>query len=299
VDENLNALAASSTGQLDGVAVPSAGQYAVLVLPGSGAAADDYTLTWSGSVPVVATSAEPVDSGPQSITIGQSVTGVIDDQTPSRLYTFEGSAGDTVRLLMEATDGSELDCYLELQDSAGGVIDANDDIIPGQNRNSEIVTELPVEGTYLIVASRYVGSDAPFTSGAFELTVEQQEATAGSAGTQVVPLTYDQSAVGEITSDQYLAFFVFNGNAADVVTISIDHLSGNLDSVLYLYQAVSDDWVLVASNDDSPLGGTYEALLVDIILPQTGKYLIAVTRYGLDAGSTEGQFSVAVTVEAQ
>jgi hypothetical protein len=80
-----------------------------------------------------------------------------------------------------------------------------------------------------------------------------------------------------------------------VVTITIEHLSGNLDSVMYLYKSSGAGWVEIANNDDSPTGGTYEPLLAGFTLPETGKYLIAVTRYGLEAESYFGTFAITVT----
>ena len=92
---------------------------------------------------------------------------------------------------------------------------------------------------------------------------------------------------------------MFDGQAGDRITIEVDNLTGNLDSVLHLYQSAGTGWLEIASNDDSPTGGTYEALLQGIILPQTGKYLIAVNRYGLDRESTFGTFSITLTLESQ
>jgi hypothetical protein len=111
-------------------------------------------------------------------------------------------------------------------------------------------------------------------------------------------LLYGQTEVGEITDERYLVFYVFDGISGDVVTIEVDNLTGNLDSVLHLYQSVGSQWIEIANNDDSPTGGTYEALLKSVILPQTGKYLIAVNRYGLDRENTFGTFAITLTLES-
>lgn len=302
-DSNLKEILSSSNGALTAVPLAEAGQYVVLVAPRFGPVNDTgggyilaLSLTGSGSE----TGEEGSATGPQMIGFGQTVEGVIDEESVSRTYRFVGAAGDRIRIAMEAAPDSTLDCYLELQDAAGVVIDANDDINPGVVRDSRIDIELPADGEYIILAARYVGNDADLTSGAYILTVNritEEDILQSGVSEQTIPIAYGESLVGEITDEQYLVFYVFEGTAGDVVTISISNLSGNLDSVLYLYQAAGSGWVEIANNDDSPTGGTYEALLADVQLPQTGKYLIALSRYGLASESTLGTYSITLTRE--
>ncbi len=298
-DENLNEVAFSSTGTLTGITVPKSGQYLVMVAPRFGpvdSLGGGYilALTQTGAAVEAETPAMP-----RTLTYGDTVNGVIDDENVSQIYTFSGSEGERIRITMEATPDSDLDCYLELQDSDGEVIDANDDIDPGVIRDSQIVVNLPRDGTYTVIASRYVGPDAPTTSGNYRLSLEllAQDAAEGVSSI-TVPIRYGETKVGEINDDQYLLFYVFDGTAGDSVTISVDHLSGNLDSVLHLYQSENDNWVLFASNDDSPTGGTYAPLLSDITLPGTGKYLIAISRYGMEREDSFGTFALTLTLEA-
>jgi hypothetical protein len=105
-------------------------------------------------------------------------------------------------------------------------------------------------------------------------------------------IAYGQTLMGDISNEEYLLFYVFDGTAGDNITITIDSLSGNLDGVLYLYGSAGSGWTEIANNDDSPTGATYDPLLGNVILPQTGKYLIAVGRYNLDRGDTTGSFSI-------
>jgi hypothetical protein len=300
-DSNLNEIVSSGTGALTGITLPGTGQYLIILAPRFGPA--DQTgggyilaLTQSGSGEST-TGAEPSE-GTQMLAYGQSVSGEITDQMVSQIYTFEGKAGDRLRITMQAAPGSALDCYLELRDASGTMIDANDDIKPGVVRDSQISTELPADGTYTLIASRYVGTDAKPTSGAYTLTVEQADAaSAQSVTSSTTPIGYGQTEVAEISDELYLVFYVFDGTAGDSVRIQINTLSGNLDAVLHLYQASGGGWVELANNDDSPTGGTYDPLLSNIILPQTGKYLIAVSRYGLESEHTYGTFSITLTRE--
>ncbi|HEX3051039.1 MAG TPA: PPC domain-containing protein, partial [Aggregatilineaceae bacterium] len=294
-DQTLNEVLSSGTGELTGITIPADGEYLVLAAPRFGpveATGSGYILALSGAGETSSTPTEVIE-GPQPINMGQTARGVIDDTNVSITYTFSGTAGTQVRITMEAAAGSTLDCYMELQSTDGTVIDANDDIDPGVIRNSQIVTELPADGEYQILASRYVGDDAEITSGAFNLTLENvtgQDIT--PLNTDIIPLSYGESATGEVNDEQYLLFYVFDGTAGDIVSIQIDNQSGNLDSVLYLYQSSSAGWVEMAENDDSATGATFDALLSNIVLPVTGKYLIAAGRYDLETGTTSGTFSI-------
>ncbi len=293
-DASLKEILSSSTGMLTGVTLPQSGQYLVLVVPRLG------PLTPPGGYIIALTQTVPETLPPvqnstdlRMLAYGDVVNGAIDDDTTSQMYSFSGLAGEHVRITMEATAGSQLDCYLELHDGNNVLVEANDDIDPGRIWDSQITVDLPSDGTYTIIASRYVGPDEDPTSGAYRLTLERQDETAlPGVSTYTLPLSYGSSEIGEINDEQYLLFYVFDGNAGDNVTITIKNINGNLDSVLHLYRSVGTQWVEIANNDDSPSGGTYEALLGDVILPQTGKYLIAVNRYGLDREHTYGTFTI-------
>lgn len=300
--DTLSEVVSSGTGALTGLRTPAAGTYYLVVATRFGPVGPTggyiVVLSQIGNGPPPA-AGEPTDEGPVTLALGQTASGVIDDETPSRLYTFTGTAGERVRLTLRAAPGSSLDPYLELRDTTGAIVDANDDIDPGVIRDSQITATLPVDGEYQILVSRYVGPDTEITQGAYELAVElatEAETSAVNLNRTVIPLRYGQTQVGEITDEQYIVFYVFSGAAGDVATIEIDQLNGNLDAVLHLYQAVGDSWREIAYNDDSPIGGTYDPLLSDISLPADGLYLIAVSRYGLDKETgMVGTFSITLT----
>ncbi|WP_162910083.1 PPC domain-containing protein [Aggregatilinea lenta] len=303
-DSDLDEVLSSGNDSLSGVSLPDTGDYLVILAPRFGPveeSAGGYILALTQSTGEALPEAE-TPSGPDTsvLSYGQTVSGTINDEIVSEVYTFSGSANDPVRITMRATADSALDCYLELQDADGNVVDANDDIDPGVIRDSRINTKLPADGTYTIIASRYVGPDADPTAGDYQLTLEMGAAEdIGSAGAEqtgeIIAMAYGDSVTGEIGDEQYLLFYVFDGTANDVVTITLENLSGNLDSVMFLYQSTDTGWVELTHNDDSPLGGTYESLLRDVTLPATGKYLIAVTRYGMESEHTAGAFTLTLT----
>ena len=298
-DENLREMVSSNAGALTGITIPQTGRYLVVVAPRFGPVEDAgkgymIALTLSSTT---AAAEQPAGAG-RPLVYGDIVNGAIDDDTTSQVYTFAGLAGERVQITMKASAGSTLDCYLELQSEDGTVLDANDDIVPGQVRDSRIVAELPADGTYVVIASRYEGPDAEPTSGTYELLLERvdNEALIGVSPV-LLPIAYGQTVSGEISDEQYLLFYVFDGQAGDIVTIQVAHTSGNLDTVLHLYRAEGTQWIEIASNDDSPTGGTFEPMLSRVILPQTGKYLIAVNRYGLDRETGAGTFTVTLIQE--
>ncbi len=331
VTSQLREVVSSGTGTLTGLRAPMAGSYYLIVATRFGPAGPTggYILALSqpdreGVTPPpqaseTEESATTTTADEESIIrYGQTVSGVIDDATPGRIYTLVGAAGDHVRISLRAADGSALDPYLEVRDADGAILANNDDIDPGVIRDSLLTLTLPADGEYQIIASRYVGPDTDITSGAYELTVEQitaeeaaaatatgsgeQTATTGATATgtntnaTLVPLRYGQTQVGTIDDDQFLLFFIFSGTEGDVVTVEVDRLSGNLDTVAHLYQASGDSWAQIAYNDDNPNGGTYDPLISDVTLPASGPYLIAVGRYGLEQESgMTGTFAITLT----
>jgi len=97
-----------------------------------------------------------------------TVTGSLNRSTPALAYTFEGVAGDTVSITLDATSGS-LDPYLILLAPSGGEAARNDDRADG-DVNSTITSQLAQSGVYTIVATRF-GQTIGGTEGAFVLNV--------------------------------------------------------------------------------------------------------------------------------
>jgi hypothetical protein len=100
---------------------------------------------------------------------GRAVAGTIDTTTPFSVYTFQGRAGDRVRIQMRATRGN-LDTALWLLDGTGVQLLFNDDLEPGRNTNSQINADLPADGGYVIIATRF-GALYGGTSGTYELSI--------------------------------------------------------------------------------------------------------------------------------
>ncbi|MEO1148830.1 MAG: tetratricopeptide repeat protein [Cyanobacteria bacterium J06638_22] len=67
-------------------------------------------------------------------------------------YTFDGEAGQMIKIAMTS---DEFDTVLSLRDASGQEIAYNDD--SGRSLNSTIITTLPADGTYTIVARSFSG----------------------------------------------------------------------------------------------------------------------------------------------
>ncbi len=91
----------------------------------------------------------------QQIPIGTSVTGqlllsdpVMADQTHYKMFTFMGTAGQSVQIDLMSAD---FDAYLYLKDQNGQTLAHDDD--SGGGHNSRIVQTLPYTGVYQVYAN--------------------------------------------------------------------------------------------------------------------------------------------------
>jgi S1-C subfamily serine protease len=89
---------------------------------------------------------------------------VLPDNSRYAEYTFEGRAGQTVRITLESND---FDTYLGLLDPARNLVDQNNNARPGTT-NSELVVRLPANGTYTVVVNALDSTG----QGRYRLTVE-------------------------------------------------------------------------------------------------------------------------------
>lgn len=97
---------------------------------------------------------------------------------------------------------------------------------------------------------------------------------------------------GSITQDNKFDLYVFNADAGDLVTISMNRTSGTLDPTLYLVGPFGN---IVAENDDAVVGENTNSLIANLTLPETGQYIIIATHFGALYGGTTGTYSVSLT----
>jgi hypothetical protein len=209
----------------------------------------------------------------QQIPIGTQLTGqiqssdpVMADQTHYKLFTFVGTAGQTVQIDLLSTD---FDAYLYLKDQNGQTLAHDDD--GGGGHNARIIQSLPYTGTYQIYANTVSRGE----TGTFTLQLRapdiQQMAQQPAGMAQQIPI--GTSVSGQLmASDPTLSdgshykLFTFMGTAGQ--TVQIDLMSSAFDAYLYLRNQNGQP---IAHDDDG--GGGLNARITQQ-LPYTGMYQI-------------------------
>lgn len=107
-------------------------------------------------------------------------------------------------------------------------------------------------------------------------------------GGNVTPIGYGQSATGVIDAMRYEAVYSFDGQAGDVVSISLI-ASDTLDPYLVLYDAYPSQNPLTADDDSA---GNLDSLINGYQLPASGRYYIVATRFGRETGDTVGGYTL-------
>ncbi len=105
-------------------------------------------------------------------------------------------------------------------------------------------------------------------------------------------LSYGRGAVGTITADSPEQVYAFAAQRGDLITITLQRISGDLDPALIL--ADSAGAILLVNDEDAANPGTLDAAIRDYQVRQTGTYLILATRFGRAAGTTRGGFTLAL-----
>ncbi|NDJ75002.1 MAG: hypothetical protein GYB65_01975 [Chloroflexi bacterium] len=219
------------------------------------------------------------------LTFGEAVRGEIDGDTFRRVYSFAALENDVISLRMARTDG-DLDPFLLLTDEEGNIVAWSDD--NGSGRDAAIVSKrLPQEGRYFVIATRF-GQALGSTTGEYELLLER----VGTDGTQTTLLQYGNNVVGRITSDRPLVFYFLQAERGDVINISMQRTSGDLDPLVDL---TTVDGIVLRSNDDDPQSeNTLDARIANYTVLEPGIYLVLATRFGYEAGTSEGSYVLTV-----
>ncbi|MGB1287154.1 MAG: DVUA0089 family protein [Aggregatilineales bacterium] len=138
-------------------------------------------------------------------------------------------------------------------------------------------------------ASIRVGSEsaALFNPGFISLPSPQERASEGGD----TLILYGQSLTETLNSAVYARFYQFRGQAGDTIQVQAETLTGNLDPILVLRD--DSDRNLVSNDDVSDIS---KNACLTYTLPADGRYVIAVTRYGLQDGLTIGDFRLTLLI---
>jgi hypothetical protein len=233
--------------------LPAAGRYEIEVSSVSGAGDYEITLT-----EVAAPRESP-------IAYGETVSSRLTEEMPRERWIFEGQAGDVVNISMIGR-GDLTDTVLELYGPNDELVTSNDD--SQADAFARIVAYvLPESGSYAIVAKGYGGQIGPY-----DLTLERMEV-------EELAIAYGETQLGKLKTMLPQERWLFEGQAGDVISISMIGRGDLTDTYLELHDA---DGLLLTSNDDS-LNDTF-ARIVGYTLPVSGTYAIVARSYGGQSG---------------
>jgi len=291
--------------------LPADGMYTVVAtrfLEAEGFAGGDYTLsvTAEGAVPVVDATAEPPvvlpqQGGESTLDYEESGAGTISDENYEDRWTFTGAQGDQITIIMSrAVDElGGLDGYLILEGPDGSKLveadDSEDSVMPAIENY-----ELPADGTYTIVATRF-GFANGFSTGEYSLYLGSgappattEPPTTTTTPENATPITYNSAVNGTISAENFEDWYTFAGTVGDVLTIRMQATSGELDTYLSLMNGEGGE---LANNDDAENAG--ESLIENFELPADGAYLIRATRYGYENGPSSGDYTLIIETDAE
>lgn len=103
------------------------------------------------------------------------------------------------------------------------------------------------------------------------------------------PIASGETIGGSITTDKKYDLYFFDGEAGDVVTISMETTAGRLDPTLFL---IDPNDLQIAQNDDAVIGENANSLIREFILPEDGRYIIIATHFGMLYGGTTGAYNL-------
>lgn len=221
------------------------GAYLVSVEPGAGATPDISTTT--------------------QITYNEVIQGTLEGEQD--YYAFTGQSGDVVSVLLSS---SAFDTYLEVIDSAGRILDDNDD--NGRDKNSAVTNILlPADGIYFVIVASYTLN----ASGDYQVELLRVDPTLSTSGT----LSFNTIQTARLLPD-VIDQWTFEGAAGQ--RISLSAMPVNFASELDLILEVTFPSEGREINDDG--GFQRNPALVDYVLPETGTYTVALREFNATIG---------------
>lgn len=205
-----------------------------------------------GALPALA------QGGPM-LNMGVPISGEISSETPEVLYTFQGRAGETITVSMTAAMQG-LDSYVYLRFPDGTELFDDDS---GGNLNSLLgPVQLPVDGTYTVVATRFGGIDGNST-GLYTLLVDIA---------QIKPLDLNETLTFELNDEEPVQYFTYPGGMNQAFSLTAQGQGGNTEFNL-IVRDPNGNWV---NNVWGSAAG--QAIIDPLVMDIAGNYTITVTR---------------------
>ncbi len=230
-------------------------------------------------------SAQDDSSDQTGVAYGGQISGQISNQTPRRVYYFDGQRGEVVALSLTATSGN-LDLVLTVMDATGNILLNQDDSQGGRDIQVDALS-IPQSARYYVIVGRF-GYGLGSTTGGFDLTVQRIGVSSASGSA----LRYGDSVINNITNMSPQVYYSFRAERGDIVNISMLRDSGDLDPYL---QVVDSNAFVITDNDDVP-GSGLDAKIEGLLIENSGTYIIVATRYGEAAGTSTGRFILTLNI---
>lgn len=235
-----------------------------------------YSLTTAENtgemITAFSTSAAPLRFGGRTLLDDVPVLGVLNESNPAQSWDFPANAGEVCIHAIDPSRPNEfalgIDMALLLLTPDGAEIAYNDDQSSGDLYgiyDAELCpVAFPQDGTYTVMVQRVEGE------GTYTLVAN---------ASRVIPLDNALTAAveGSLQDAAPVERWLFEGKAGQSLTVTMVALSGDLDTLLELYQP---DGTFFVSNDDAvdtELG--VNAQLTQVQLPADGMYAIEAGRW--------------------
>ncbi|MGK7905389.1 MAG: Ig-like domain-containing protein [Hormoscilla sp.] len=204
--------------------------------------------------------------------------GVINPSGDNDLFTFNGTAGDTVTAFANnLTDGGNLRIRIRLLSPDGSQLATT---ISGQEGSDAGIRDfvLPVSGTYsIIIVAANGDATGSYTLGLSNLSEDTTAITANQSLEESIDFVGDGD------------FFTFNGTAGDTVTAFVDNLTDAGDQRMRVRLLNPDGSDLAIGS--SVTGGS-DPEIRDQVLPVSGTYGIIVA----GDGDATGDYSLSLNL---
>jgi hypothetical protein len=218
--------------------------------------------------------------------VGELVNGTFTPEAPIVSYIVNARIGDQITVNMFTTEAdSGVQPQLVLRD-----LNQTEIVEParGERFSTLRLPAIPRSGPYILEASNL----NPQASGGFQLRLTSYPADIERLN--VEPVSYNKNYPAVIDPEAPLRYFRFSGKTGDLVTITMNRESGDLDPYLIL---MDSDLNELAANNDLSIG-TRDSRITQFRLPKDGDYYIVATRNNLAQGATTGEFDLALTAGA-
>jgi hypothetical protein len=145
---------------------------------------------------------------PQTINVGETISAILNNETPVTRYAFDARAGQTLALSVMSVD---FDPYITVTDALGNQLAWDDD--SGGNQDALIsLFNVPQDGVYFVDVESVEGrSNLPF-GGTYTLEVRE---------VQIATMQYGDTLEGTLTANAPSGIFLFNGTVGDIVTVTV------------------------------------------------------------------------------